>query len=97
MTEFDKERKKWKIGTRNAFSNCNGWKTGGEGRLARKADKFTAICEPIVLKMWEPRCLTTVWASTACYRDSFFFYTLMAGRVRNVILVIKCRADISKD
>jgi hypothetical protein len=24
--------------------------------------------------MWEPRCLTTVWASTACYRDSFTFY-----------------------
>jgi hypothetical protein len=21
--------------------------------------------------MWEPRCLTTLWASTACYRDSF--------------------------
>jgi hypothetical protein len=23
--------------------------------------------------MWEPRRLTTVWASTACYRDSFTF------------------------
>jgi hypothetical protein len=23
--------------------------------------------------MWEPRCLTTLWASTACYRDSFTF------------------------
>jgi hypothetical protein len=22
--------------------------------------------------MWEPRRLTTLWASTACYRDSFF-------------------------
>jgi hypothetical protein len=21
--------------------------------------------------MWEPRRLTTLWASTACYRDSF--------------------------
>jgi hypothetical protein len=23
--------------------------------------------------MWEPRRLTTIWASTACYRDSFTF------------------------
>jgi hypothetical protein len=23
--------------------------------------------------MWEPRRLTTLWASTACYRDSFIF------------------------
>jgi hypothetical protein len=23
--------------------------------------------------MWEPRRLTTPWASTACYRDSFTF------------------------
>jgi hypothetical protein len=35
---------------------------------------FTAICEPIVLKMWEPRRLTTLWASTACYTDSFTFF-----------------------
>jgi hypothetical protein len=34
----------------------------GKGWLARKAD-LTAI--------WEPRRLTTVWASMACYRDSF--------------------------
>jgi hypothetical protein len=23
--------------------------------------------------MWEPRLLTTIWASTACYRDNFTF------------------------
>jgi hypothetical protein len=33
---------------------------GGKGRPARKADNFTAICEPIVWKMWEPRRLTTL-------------------------------------
>jgi hypothetical protein len=38
---------------------------GGEGLPARKADNFTAICEPIFYKMWEPRLLTTTWASTA--------------------------------
>jgi hypothetical protein len=42
---------------------------GGKGRLARKADNLTAICEPIVYKMWEPRRLTNLWASTA-----FFIY-----------------------
>jgi hypothetical protein len=38
-----------------------------------KADNLTAICEPIVWKMWELRRLTTLWASMACYRDSFTF------------------------
>jgi hypothetical protein len=29
--------------------------------------------------MWDPQRLTTLWAFTACYRDSitFFFYTLI--------------------
>jgi hypothetical protein len=26
--------------------------------------------------MWEPRRLTTLWASTVCYRDSFAFFIL---------------------
>jgi hypothetical protein len=48
---------------------------GGKGRSARKADNLTAICEPIVQKMWEPRRLTTLWASTARYRHSFTHFT----------------------
>jgi hypothetical protein len=44
-----------------------------KGWPARKTDNLTDICEPIVYKMWEPRRLTTLWASTACYRDSFTF------------------------
>jgi hypothetical protein len=44
---------------------------GGKGKPARKADNFLAICEPTVYKMWEPRHLTTIWASTACYKVSF--------------------------
>jgi hypothetical protein len=47
---------------------------GGKGQLAGKADNLTAICKPIVYKMWEPQHLTTLWASTACYRDNFTFY-----------------------
>jgi hypothetical protein len=27
-------------------------------------------------KMWEPRYITTLWASTACYRDIFTFLPL---------------------
>jgi hypothetical protein len=41
---------------------------------ARKSDNLTAICEPIVQKMWDIRRLTTLWDSAACYRDSFTFY-----------------------
>jgi hypothetical protein len=44
---------------------------GGEERPAREAQNITVICEPTVYKMWEPRRLTTLWAFTACYRDSF--------------------------
>jgi hypothetical protein len=39
-----------------------------------KADNLIAICEP---KIWEPWCLTTLWASTSCYRDSFTVVTVM--------------------
>jgi hypothetical protein len=52
---------------------------GGKGRPARKADSLTAICEP----MWEPRRLTTVWAYTACYRDSFFCMYVFFRLMRN--------------
>jgi hypothetical protein len=44
---------------------------GGGGRPARNADNLTSISEPIV---WERGRLTTLWASTACYGDSFTIY-----------------------
>jgi hypothetical protein len=44
---------------------------GGKGWAACKAENLTPICELIVYKMWEPQRLTTIWASTVCYRDSF--------------------------
>jgi hypothetical protein len=49
---------------------------GDKGRPTRKADNLAAICEPNVYKMWEPRRLTTLWASTAYYMDSFTFFFL---------------------
>jgi hypothetical protein len=36
-----------------------------------------ANCEPVVYKMWEPRRLTTLWAFTACYRDSFTLHLIL--------------------
>jgi hypothetical protein len=47
---------------------------GGKGRPAHKADNLSAICEPIVEKMLEPRRLKLLRASTACYMDSFYMY-----------------------
>jgi hypothetical protein len=38
---------------------------GVKGRPVRRADKFTAICEPNIYKMWERQRLTALWASTA--------------------------------
>jgi hypothetical protein len=43
---------------------------GGKGQQARKTD-LIAICEPIVKKLWEPQSLTTPWASTAYYGNTF--------------------------
>jgi hypothetical protein len=51
-----------------------GYLPGGKGRLVCKADNFTAIYESIVYKMWEPRHLTRLWVSMACYRDSFTIF-----------------------
>jgi hypothetical protein len=53
---------------------------GGEERSASKADNLIAICEPSVSKMWELRCLTSLWAYTAYYRDSFTFLILYTIR-----------------
>jgi hypothetical protein len=54
---------------------------GGKGRPASKADNLTAICGPIVQKMWEPQHLTTLWASTACFRDTFIFLLYFALQI----------------
>jgi hypothetical protein len=58
---------------RNEYQESSWW---SKGRPARKANNLTAIYEPIVQKMWEPRRLTILWASTASHRDSFIFIYL---------------------
>jgi hypothetical protein len=56
------------------------------GRLKRKADNLTAIYEPIVHRMWEPRSLTTMWVSMVWHRDSFcFFSSLSATKTATVV------------
>jgi hypothetical protein len=63
---------------------------GGKGRPARKADYLTAVCEPIIYKMWEPQPFTNLWASTACYRHSFaflpFYWFMVAASTVNLLL-----------
>jgi hypothetical protein len=61
----------------------------GKGQPARKAD-LTAIGESIVWKMWEPRRLTTLWASTVCYRDSFTFNMC---RLSNLTSEVKLKSE----
>jgi hypothetical protein len=46
---------------------------GSKARPARKADNLTVIYEPIVKTMWDPQRLTTLWAFSARYKDSFTF------------------------
>jgi hypothetical protein len=56
---------------------------GDKGRPAPRAENLAAIFESIVYKMWEPQHLKTLWASTACYRDSFTFTYLPRSELRN--------------
>jgi hypothetical protein len=46
----------------------------GKERPERKTNNLIPICKPIVYKMWRRRRLTTLWALTACYKNSFTFY-----------------------
>jgi hypothetical protein len=40
-----------------------------KARPPRNDDNLTVVCLPIVQKMWDPRRLTILKASTACYGD----------------------------
>jgi hypothetical protein len=55
---------------------------GDKARPARKSDNLTAICEPIVWNIRDPRRLTTIWASTA------FYLTLNINRSETVFKVL---------
>jgi hypothetical protein len=46
------------LGSTHPLAEMSTW---GKEWPARKSDNLTAICEPIVQNMWEPRRLTTQW------------------------------------
>jgi hypothetical protein len=51
--------------------------TRGKAWPACKADNLTTICEGTVQKMWDPRRLLTLLASTAFYRESFNSFSFL--------------------
>jgi hypothetical protein len=63
-----------------------------KGKPTSKAGNTIAICELIFYKMWEPRCLTNLCASAACYRDNFGFLVsaviIMKQRTPYIMYVI---------
>jgi hypothetical protein len=67
------------VSDRNQYQESSWGGGGGKRPPASKAD-LTTICESIVQKMWEPRRLTTLWASKARYRDSFLAFLLRTVR-----------------
>jgi hypothetical protein len=66
----------------------------GKGRPSHRAD-ITAICEQTAYKMWDPRRLTTLWASTAGYRDSFTFTDVLETDAPVHFLGYYCYATLS--
>jgi hypothetical protein len=47
---------------------------GGKGRPVCKADNLTAVCYPIIYKMWDPRHLTTLLTPTDNSTFSLFIF-----------------------
>jgi hypothetical protein len=52
-----------------------------KARLACSAGNLTATCQPIYWKVWVPSLLTILYASMACYRDTFTFYSYILLRI----------------
>jgi hypothetical protein len=49
--------------------------------------------------MWEPQRLTTLWASTACYRDSFTFLSFCVGSsvsLKNIFFIPSLYSPVRK-
>jgi hypothetical protein len=64
--------------------NLNHWApgifSGGKVWSTRKAGNLTAICESIVSTILEPRRLTGLWTSTACFTESFITFHYLGTR-----------------
>jgi hypothetical protein len=64
--------------------------SGGKGWAASKTDNLTAICEPNVWTILDPRHLTTPYASTACCRDTVCVALCAVLFERGVIFCVTC-------
>jgi hypothetical protein len=60
---------------------------------ALKAENLTPFCEPLLQKICESRRLTTLWASTACYRDSFTLGLWWQEETSDFIVEIKMQGE----
>jgi hypothetical protein len=61
---------------------------------ALKTVNLTAIYESIIRGMWDPQRLTTVWNSTACYRDRLtsFIFNMRGRRIYEEWCLLGCYA-----
>jgi hypothetical protein len=57
------------LGLSQPLTEINNWSRAWR----QEANNPAAICETIIYKIWDSRRLTTLWYSTACYRESFTF------------------------
>jgi hypothetical protein len=77
---------------------------GSKGRPVRKADNLTAICEPIVWKMWDLRRITNLWRPppvTALHLQGnsiTYIHTRVCIRNRgtNVLATSRSHSDVSE-
>jgi hypothetical protein len=60
-----------------------------------KAHNLTAICEPIVSKVWESWPLTILWASTASCKNSVAFYPTQNSVSFPVICLFQYNSPVS--
>jgi hypothetical protein len=52
---------------------------GNRAQSVREAHNLTTICEPTVYMIWDPQHLSILYAFTACYGDSFTYFTHSRG------------------
>jgi hypothetical protein len=66
-----------KYGSIHPLPHTPSWSSACLVKYRDTADNRMAIFEPRYLEKWKPRCLTALWASKACYRDSFTFLRIL--------------------